>query len=170
MIPESHRPVSLAMLHTSHLGKTKTTLRACMCVFWPGITKDIANMIERCEVCQKYQDKQPQEQISSPPIPSSPWHTIASDLFEFRGKTYLIVSDRYSKFVIVRELPDHSTEHTIRAFHGIFCEHDIPCILITDRGRNYTSSAFTAFCREPDISHILTSAYHHQSNPAEQAI
>ena len=101
VIPESHRPVSLAKLHTSHLGKTKTTLRACMCVFWPGITKDIANMIERCEVCQKYQDKQPREQITSPPILSSPWHTIASDLFEFRGKTYLIVSDRYSKFVIV---------------------------------------------------------------------
>ena len=170
VIPESHRPVSLAKLHTSHLGKTKTTLRARMCVFWPGISKDIATMIEKCEVCQKYQDKQPREQITSPPIPSSPWHTIASDLFEFRGKTYLIVSDRYSKFVIVRELPDHSTEHTIRAFRGIFSEHDIPCVLITDRGRNYTSSAFTAFCRELDISHILTSAYHHQSNPAERAI
>ena len=167
VIPESHRPVSLAKLHTSHLGKTKTTLRARMCVFWPGISKDIATMIEKCEVCQKYQDKQPREQITSPPIPSSPWHTIASDLFEFRGKIYLIVSDRYSKFVIVRELPDHSVEHTIRAFRGIFSEHDIPCVLITDRGRNYTSSAFTAFCRELDISHILTSAYHHQSNPAE---
>ena len=32
------------------------------------------------------------------------------------------------------------------------------------------SSTFTAFCRELDISHILTSAYHHQSNPAELAI
>ena len=116
-----------------------------MCVFWPGISKDIANMIEKCEVCQKYQDKQPREQITSPPIPSSPWHTITSDLFEFRGKTYLIVSDRYSKFVIVRELPDHSAEHTIRAFCSIFCEHNIPHVLITDRGRNYTSSAFTAF-------------------------
>ena len=141
-----------------------------MCVFWPGISKDIATMIEKCEVCQKYQDKQPREQITSPPIPSSPWHTIASDLFEFRGKTYLIVSDSYSKFIIVHELPDHSTEHTIRAFRGIFSEHDIPCVLITDRSRNYTSSAFTAFCRELDISHILTSAYHHQSNPAERAI
>ena len=95
-----------------------------MCVFWPGISKDIATMLEKCEVCQKYQDKQPREQITSPPISSSPWHTIASDLFEFRGKTYLIVSDRYSKFVIVRELPDHSA---VRAFRGIFCEHNIPC-------------------------------------------
>ena len=89
MITESHRPVSLANIHTSHLGKTKTTLRACMCVSWPSISKDIANMIERCEVCQKYQDKQSQEQITTPPIPSSPWHTIASDQFKFRGKTYL---------------------------------------------------------------------------------
>ena len=43
-------------------------------------------------------------------------------------------------------------------------------MIISDRGRNYTSSAFTAFCRELDINHTLTSAYHHQSNPAERAI
>ena len=170
MIPESHRQISLAKLHTSHLGKTKTILRARMCIFWPGITKDITDMIERCEVCQKYQDKQPRENITTPAIPSSPWHTIASDLFEFQGKLYLIVSDRYSKFVIVHELKDHSAEQTIKAFRSIFCEHDIPRMLITDRGRNYTSSAFTAFCHELDINHVLTSAYHHQSNPAERAI
>ena len=154
VIPESHRPVSLAKLHTSHLGKTKTTLWACMCVFLPGISKDIANMIEKCEVCQKYQDKQPWEEITSPPIPSSPWHTIASDLFQFRGKTHLIISDRYRKFIIVCELPDHSAEHTIRAFRGIFCEHDIPHVLITDHGSNYMSSTFTVLCWELDISHI----------------
>ena len=140
-----------------------------MCVFWPGISKDIANLIKRCEVCQKYQDKQPQEQITTPPILSSPWHTIASDLFKFKGKTYLIVPDRYSKFIIVHELPDHSAEQTIRVFHSIFCNHDILQVLITDRSRNYTSSGFTAFCHELDMSHILTSTYHHQSNPAEQA-
>ena len=86
-----------------------------MCVFWPGVSKDIANMIEwcevcqkyqdeRCEVCQKYQDKQPREQITSPPILSSPWHTIASNLFEFNGKTYLIgiaSSSLYVNFLII---------------------------------------------------------------------
>ena len=125
-----------------------------MCIFWPGITKDIINMIEHCEVCQKYQDKQPREQITTPPIPSSPWHTIASDLFEFQGKTYLITSDRYTKFVVVRELVDHSAEQTIKVFRSIFCENDRPKVLVTDRGRNYTSSAFTAFCHELDIKHI----------------
>ena len=118
-----------------------------MCIFWPGISKDIADMIEKCEVCQKYQDKQPRENITSPPIPSAPWHTIATDIFEFKGKSYLIISDRFSKFVIVHELIDHSTEQTIKAFQSIFSEHDIPKVLM-----------------------ILTSAYHHQSNPAERAI
>ena len=54
VIPELHRPVSLAKLHISHLGMTKTKLRACMCIFWPGIRKDIDNMIQKCEVCQKH--------------------------------------------------------------------------------------------------------------------
>ena len=168
MIPESHQQISLAKLHTSHLGKTKTILQAQMCIFWPGISKDIANMIEPCEVCQKYQDKQPRENITSPPIPCSTWHTVATDVFEFKGKSYLIISDRFSKFVIVREIIDHSTDQTIKAFRNIFSRHDIPDI--SDRERNYTSSAFSAFCHELDINHILTSAYHHQSNPAEHAI
>ena len=146
VIPGPHRPTSLAKLHASHQGQSKTILRAHQCIFWPGITKDIIDMIEKCEVCQKYQDKQPQEQITTPPIPSSPWHTIATDLFEFKGKCYLIVSDRYSKFVVVRELVDHSTEQTIRVFRNIFCEHNIPKVLISDPGRKYTSSAFAAFC------------------------
>ena len=125
-------------LHASHQGQSKTILRVHQCVFWPSITKDIIDMIEKCEVCQKYQDKQLWEQISTLPIPNSPWHTIASDLFEFKGKLYIIVSDQYSKFVIVHDLIDHSAEQTIKAFHNIFCKHDVPKVLITDHGRNYT--------------------------------
>ena len=87
-----------------------------------------------------------------------------------QGKPYLIISDRYSKFVIVYALIDHNAEQTIKVFCNIFCKHDIPKILITDHGRNYTSSAFTAFCCELDINHVLTSSYHHQSYPAEHAI
>ena len=93
VIPGPHRPTSLAQLHASYQDQSKTIFRACQCIFWPGITKDIIDMIEKCEVCQKYQGKQPQEQIITPSIPSSPWHTIASDLFDFKGKSYLIVSD-----------------------------------------------------------------------------
>ena len=111
------------------------------------------------------------EKIStSPPIPHSAWHTIATDIYEFKGKSYLITSDQYSKFIIVCELIDHSAEQTIKAFHSIFSEHNIPKVLISDRGRNYTSSAFTAFCCELGINHILTSVCHHQTNPAECAI
>ena len=32
-----------------------------------SLRKGIADMIERCEVCQKYQDKQPSEQITKSP-------------------------------------------------------------------------------------------------------
>ena len=50
MIPEPHRPVSLAKIHTLHLGKTKTILQAHMYVFQSEISKGTADMIERCEV------------------------------------------------------------------------------------------------------------------------
>ena len=85
VIPGPHRAISLAKLHVSHQAQSKTILRARQCIFWSGITENIMDMIEKCEICQKYQDKQPREQITTPPIPSSPWHTIATDLFQFNS-------------------------------------------------------------------------------------
>ena len=74
---------------------------------------------------------------------------------------YIYVSNiySYSMFIVVWELIDHSVEQTIKTFCNIFCEHDIPRVLITDRGKNYTSSAFRAFCRELDKSYISSSKF-----------
>ena len=61
VIPAKLRDDALSQLHWSHLGKCKTILHACTCIFWPGINLDIKNLISRCDECQKFQNKQPQD-------------------------------------------------------------------------------------------------------------
>ncbi|XP_048589536.1 uncharacterized protein K02A2.6-like [Nematostella vectensis] len=54
VIPPTLRPEILDTLHKGHLGQEKCLLRARTTVFWPGITKDVVNLVKTCEACQKH--------------------------------------------------------------------------------------------------------------------
>ena len=45
----------------------------------------------------------------------------------------------------------------------------IPTILKTDGGPQFASQAFSDFCRQWDIHHVLSSAHHHEANGAAEA-
>ena len=169
VIPAKLWDDALSQLHQSHLGKSKTILHARTCIFWPGINLDIKNLISRCNECQKFQNKQPQD-FNKSRIILALWDMIASDLFEFNGRIYLLLVDHYSKFMVVRQIEDHSTQLMVKMLQTVFSEFGIPCTLVTDRGSNFMSTVFVDFCTNLDIIHKVTSAYHHQSNFAERGV
>ena len=76
-----------------HMGISKCQLRARDTVFWPGISKDITEMVRGCMVCQKYQDSQTREPMIPHEVPSTPWTKLGSDLFQLGDHQYLIVTD-----------------------------------------------------------------------------
>ena len=57
IVPRAVRPDILDRLHSSHFGINSTIRRAQCSVFYPGLTKDIKNMISQCAVCQAYQNE-----------------------------------------------------------------------------------------------------------------
>ena len=142
----------------------------CTSVFWPGMTADITALISNCHACQKFQSKQPPETLRNDLPTTQPWTSLATDIFELNGKSYLIVVDRYSKFIVVHKVTDHSAEQTIAKFLEIFSEFGVPDELCSDRGTNYTSSLFLAFCKGLDIKLSFSSTHHHSGNPAEHSI
>ena len=83
----------LETLHAFHLGLQKTLLRACTSVFWPGMTADINAQISNCSACQKFQTKQPAATLRNELPTTQLWTCLATDLFEYGGKSYLIVVD-----------------------------------------------------------------------------
>ena len=44
-------------------------------------------------------------------VPPHTWHTLGTDLFYWNKMDYLVVGDYFSKFLIVRKIPNTST-HT----------------------------------------------------------
>ena len=162
VIPTNMHHDYLETLHTSHLGVNKTLMQACTTVFWPGMTADITALISNCHACQKFQSKQPPE--------TQPWTSLATNIFELNGKSYLIVVDCYSRFIVVCKVTDHSAEQTIAKFLEIFSEFGVPDEICSDRGTNYTSSLFLEFCKGLDIKLSFSSAYHHSGNLAEHSV
>ena len=52
VIPSTLRSKVLEQIHKGHLGIEKCMLKARDSVFWPGISNDIREAVEKCGICQ----------------------------------------------------------------------------------------------------------------------
>ena len=168
IVPQSLRYKTLQVLHRSHMGVSKTLARATSAFFWPGVSAAIKDICLKCETCLKYSNKQRKDSLGLVPHYTEAWDAVATDIFKFRGHSYLIVACRFSRYIVVRRIKDHTTQETISGFASIFAEHGVPHTIHCDRGTNYLSSQFADFCKEVNVTY--SSAEHHSSNYAERAL
>jgi hypothetical protein len=78
--PDSTTDDILIQLHISHQGIEKTQH-----IYWKKMNDDIERASKSCSVCAEHQDANPKEALKPHEIPSKPWQSIASDLFEING-------------------------------------------------------------------------------------
>jgi hypothetical protein len=103
LIPDTMRDDILSQLHAAHQGIEKTRLLARDTVYWPKIDEHIENAIRQCSECRKYQPTNRREPLIPSEVPSKPWSTLGSDIFEVNQTYYIIISDYFSKFPVVRK-------------------------------------------------------------------
>ena len=168
LIPPSLREETLKTIHEGHLGQEKCLLRARSAVFWPGITKDIVNLVICCDACQKHQRKQQKQELLQPEPPCYPWQILNSDLFEYKGNQYLLLSDEYSKFPIIRKLTTTTSHAIINHLKSIFAEYGIPDKLVSDNGPQYSSKEFKQFATVYGFEHVTSSPMYPQSNGSSE--
>ncbi|XP_048582171.1 uncharacterized protein K02A2.6-like isoform X2 [Nematostella vectensis] len=158
------QPDVLQQLHYAHQGAEKCKLRAKGSVFWANINADIDNMVKSCAPCQHNQSMNTKEPLMPHDVPPRPWHTLASDLFSWNGSPYLLLSDYYSKFPIVRKLTNIQSSTVIAHLKGIFEEHGIPDKLVTGHDTQFTSALFKGFSSTYGFIHTTTSPYYKEAN------
>lgn len=165
VVPRTLQDDVLSQLHSQcHQGVEKTRLLARKCVFWPNINADIAEKVGSCIACNTYQNSQRPEPMYERELPSAPWQILASDLFDFKGQQYLLLSDFYSKFIIIRRLQGETSKCVVNHLKQIFSEQGIPSKLFTDNGPCYSSREFAAFSDEYCFDHTTSSPLYPQSN------
>ena len=97
-------------------------------------------------------------------IPPVPWSKVATDIFHYESKSYLLVVDYTSQFLIVREIRSMSDQHIADHFRLIFSEYGWPDTLVSDNGPCYVAETFTSLMKEYGVNHITSSPHYPQSN------
>ncbi|XP_060084332.1 uncharacterized protein K02A2.6-like [Ylistrum balloti] len=69
IVPKSLREKMLALAHKSHLGIVKCKSMARDTPYWPGMSVEIENMIQKCSVCAEASRKNPKEPLKETEIP-----------------------------------------------------------------------------------------------------
>ena len=95
------------------MGITKTIERAKTVIFLPNMQKDIKVHLASCPCAENKIKQKPEPLLHD--VPMVPWHSLTLDNFEYQGTHYLIVYDRFSKFIIVKK-SDSKIHHSV--IHG----------------------------------------------------
>lgn len=131
LIPKTIQAAVLAQLHHTQQGPEKCKLRAKGSVCWAIINRDIEYMVKCCSPCQHNQNANVKEPLVPHDIPQKPRHTLGADLIFWNNGSYLLVSDYFSKFPLIKKLNNIRSVTTIANMRSIFEEYGIPNKLVT---------------------------------------
>lgn len=138
--------------------------------YWPTIFRDVKQMIQGCDACQRAdnisrRDEAPQNYIQicevfdvwgidfMGPFPSS------------GGNEYILVAiDYVSKWVEAQALRTNDARVVIHFLKKLFARFGIPNALISDRGTHFCNAQMEKVMKRYGVSHHFFTAYHPQTN------
>ncbi|UYV82368.1 hypothetical protein LAZ67_21001831, partial [Cordylochernes scorpioides] len=177
VVPRHLRPEIQGNLHDSptsgHLGFTKTYDRIRKKFYWPGMYRNVRKYVAHCPDCQrrKRQPQLPPGLLQPIPVPIAAFEKVEMDLLgrfptSMCGNRWIIVcTDYLTKFAITKALPTSESVEVAKFFiKYVILKHGAPREVITDRGRNFTSSMIRDLNKHCRITHRTTTAYHPQTN------
>ena len=97
-------------------------------------------------------------------MPPFPWHTLSTDMFYWKRMDFLIVVDVFSKYIIVRKLPNSTSAAVCIELSMIVRELGLPHIIRSVNGPCYNSKEFQQFLQRYSITHQTSSPNHPRSN------
>ena len=163
-VPTTLRQDMLQKVHEGHFGIEKTIQRARQILFWPRMANDIQTLISSCPTCMTKRPSNPKEPLKPHDIPSRPWQKVATDIFLWNKRYFMVTVDYYSRFWEIDELSNTTSTSVIRKLSAHFARHGIPEILMSDNATCYMSTEFQNFSKEWDFKHVTSSPGHSQSN------
>ena len=171
VIPRVMRKSVKSSLHASHLGFDSMMRRARDLIYWPGMTAEIKQLADSCDVCQQHASRPQREPLLQHNKGDRPWQKVGVDLFTCAGRSYLITVDYLSNFFEIDYLPSYTATNVIVKLKAHFARYGIPEQIMSDNGPPFSSEPFREFCRSWGVQCVTSSPGHSQSNGmAESAV
>jgi hypothetical protein len=129
-------------------------------------------MCRECQQCQRGKvHKQPAAPVQAIPVPARKFSHVHVDLVgplpaSSDGHVYLLtIIDRSTRWFEAVPLRNMEASTCVEAFIANWvARFGVPETVTTDRGTLFTSALWSSACTSLGIKHVLTTAYHPQSN------
>lgn len=178
-VPEHKQAEVLKKCHDDavHLGQAKTLKRIQEWYTWPKMEQTVASYVKKCEVCRKA--KTPNVNLM-PPVgkmkeASRPFELLMLDFVgplprsKNGNNCLLVISDFFSKFVILKPMRDQCAERLTRFVEDeIFLKFGIPNKCLNDNGPCFRSATWKKLLEAYGVKHHLIANYTPQVNNVER--
>ena len=158
---------------TAHPGREKTYKLLRPRYYWPNMIRDVERYVRNCHDYRRatiLRDKTP-GLLYPLPIPEHPWQHITMDFKSMPKEKHgydkvFVVIDRLSKQAVLTPCYKTTTaEDMARIFiDRIYRYYGPPQTIVSDRGPQFVSRFWTAFCRILGIQLKLSTAFYPQTD------
>jgi cleavage and polyadenylation specificity factor subunit 1 len=173
LVPATHRQAIFLAVHgLAHPGICATRRLIASRYLWPGLARDVAAWCRDCQECQRAKvTKQPAAPVQPIPVPCARFTHVHVDLVgplpvTADGHQYIFTAiDRSTRWAEAFPLKAVAAADCADAFiAGWVSRFGVPSCLTSDRGVQFCSVVWAAMMNKLGIKHIMTTAYHPQSN------
>ena len=140
VVPRPLRAEVLDEIHEAHLGENKSNKRLCSLAISDSSTQ-IKDKVSSCPICNAFRNQQQRESLHPHErSPRLPWQIVGTDLFEYAGHTYLLVTNFYSKYFEIELLHQKTATCVINNLKKVFARFGIPDEVVSDNGSQYSNT------------------------------
>jgi hypothetical protein len=173
LVPRSFRRHIFDAIHgLAHPGIPATRRLIASQYVWPQLAADVKSWCNECQQCQAAKvTKQPTAAAQSITVPTARFTHVHLDLMgplsaAADGSTHIITMvDRSSRWAEATPLSTTTAAACLDAFYATWvARYGVPAAVTTDRGSQFTSGLWSSALKKLGVRHLLTAAYHPQSN------
>ena len=155
-----------------HFGISKTVDLVSRDFWWPGLKDSVTKYVKSCD-CVRFKSARNQSfgPLQTIQVGEKPWSTISCDFIVALPKSegfdaiavWVCRTTKMAHFIPCNiELSAH--DHAKLFIKNVFRLHGLPVQIISDRGPQFISKFWKAFCKELNIQAALSTAFHPQTD------
>ncbi|XP_055487307.1 uncharacterized protein LOC129694603 [Leucoraja erinacea] len=150
--------------HRGHPAAEATLSHAQRQLYWPGMAQYIRERVSSCSTCNSLAPPPATTAASAAGCTRTALDGGCTDIFEWRGKHFLVLVDSYSNWFEVDQLHSLTSSAVADKMHRHFSTFGNPASLQSDNGSQFKSSMFRAFATSWYFRHFTSSPEYPQSN------